>query len=122
MFVDYFSPFAFWCDSVFVHNGCLSTVDYDGYKYSVGKNTVLSETGDASATESSNVPTLDSGSSIDKSVTWSDFVVSVDNDGSIAYERMSSEGGTAEGSVGVSKSKILVELEHGKAWQPSSEP
>ena len=81
-----------------------------------------SATGDASATESSNVPTLDSRSSGDKSVTWSNFVASVENDGSIEYERMSSEGGTAEGSVGVSESKILMELENGKAWQPSGEP
>ena len=71
---------------------------------------------------SSDVPTLDSGSSGDTSMTWSDFVVCVDKDGSIEYERMSSEGGTAEGSVGVSKSNILVELENGKAWQPLSEP
>ena len=34
---------------------------------------------------------------------------------------MSSEGGNPEGLVGVSESKILVELENGKAWQPSSE-
>ena len=46
----------------------------------------------------------------------------MDNDGSMEYERMSSEGGTAEGSVGVSDSKIPVGLEHGKAWQPSGEP
>ena len=72
-----------------------------------------------SATESSNISTLDSGSSGDKSVTWSDFVVSIHNDVSIEYERMSSESSTAEGSVGVSESKTLVELENRKAWQAS---
>ena len=35
---------------------------------------------------------------------------------------MSSEGGTAEGSVGVFESKISVELANGKVWQPSGEP
>ena len=116
IFVEYFSPFAPWCNSVIVDDGCLSNVGTDGSECSVGENTILSETGDASATESSDVPTLDSGSSRDKSVTWSNFVVSVDNNGSIEYERMSSEGGTTEGSVGVSESKIPVELENGKAW------
>ena len=48
-------------------------------------------------------------------MTWSDFVISVHNDGSIEYERMSSEVGTAKGSVGVSKSKMQVELENRKA-------
>ena len=65
-------------------------------------------------TESSDVSMLDSGTSINNSVTWSDSVVSMDNDGSIEYERMSSEGGTTEGLVGVSKSKIPVELENGQ--------
>ena len=46
----------------------------------------------------------------------------MDNDGSIEYERMTSEAGTAEGLVGVSESKIPVELESGKVWQPSGEP
>ena len=49
-----------------------------------------------------------------KHVTWSGFMVSMDNNWSIEYERMSSEYSTAEGSVGVSKSKILVKLENGK--------
>ena len=40
----------------------------------------------------------------------------MNNDGSIAYETMSLEGGTAEGSVGVSEYKISVELENRKAW------
>ena len=55
-------------------------------------------------------------------MTPSDFVVSVHNDGSIEYERMASESGTTEGSFGVSKSKIPVRLENGKAWQPSCKP
>ena len=81
MFVDYFSPFAPWCYSVILDYGSLLTVGNDGFECSVGENTILSEIGDASATESSDVPTLDSGSSSDKSVTSSNFVVSVDNDG-----------------------------------------
>ena len=122
IFVDCFSPFASYCDSVIVHDGCLSTVGNNSSECSVGNNTILSETGDVSAIKFSDVPMLDSGSSGDKSVIWSDFVVSLDNDGSIEYERMSSEPGTAEGSVGVSKSKIPVELENGKGWQPSGKP
>ena len=46
----------------------------------------------------------------------------MDNDGSIEYVKMSSEGGTAEGSVGVSNFKIPVKLENGKVRQPSREP
>ena len=65
---------------------------------------------------------VDSGSSVDKSVTWSHFVVSVDNDGSIVYERMSLESGPAEGSVGISKSKAPVQFENGKEQQSSYEP
>ena len=122
MFVDYVAAFAPCCDSVIVDDGCLSTVGNDGSKCSVGKHMVLNETGYASATESSNVPTLDSGSSSYTSVTWSDFVVSVDNDRSIECERMTSEASTTEGSVGVSESKISGELENGMLWQPSSEP
>ena len=98
------------------------TVGNDGSECSVSENTVLSQTENTSVTDSSDVPTLDSESSSSKSVTWSDFVVSVDNDVSIEYERMSSEGGTAEGSVGVSESKILVELENGKGWQLYDDP
>ena len=97
------------------------TVGNDGSECSVSENTVLSQTENTSVTDSSDVPTLDSESSSSKSVTWSDFVVSVDNDVSIEYERMSSEGGIVEGSVGVSESVIPVELENGKAWQPSCE-
>ena len=122
MFVDYFSPFAPWCNSVIVDDSCLLPVGNDCSECSVGVNTILSETIDMSGTVCSDVPLRDSGSSGSKSITWSDFVVSVDNDGSIEYERMSAEGDTAPGSVGVSKSKILVELENGKAWQPSSKP
>ena len=51
-------------------------------------------------------------------MTWSDVVVRVNNHWSIEYVRISAEGGTAKGSVGVSKSKILVELANKKAWQP----
>ena len=46
----------------------------------------------------------------------------MDNDGSIEHDRMFSEAGIAEGSVGVSEPKIPLELENGKAWQPSGEP
>ena len=121
MFVAYVSPFTPWCDAIVPDDCSPLNVGNDASKCSVGENTILSETGDASATESSNVPTLDSRSSGDKSVTWSDFVLWVDSDRSIEYKRMSLECGTTESSVGVSKSKILVELENGKAWQPSGE-
>ena len=50
MCVDYFSPFTPQYDSVIVDHGCLSTVSNYGYKCSVGKNIILSETEDASAT------------------------------------------------------------------------
>ena len=86
------------------------------------KNTILTMTGDVSATESSYVTTLDSGSSSNKSVTLSHFIISVNSDGSIEYEKMSSEGSTTEGLVDVSKSKISVELENRKAWPASSKP
>ena len=82
------SPFAAWCDCIIVDDGFLSTVGNDGSECSVRKITVLSETGDASATKSSDVSTLDSGFSCDKRVTWSDFVLSVDNHESMKYERM----------------------------------
>ena len=49
-------------------------------------------------------------------MTRYDFVASVDRDGSIEYERMSSEDSTGEGLVGVSESKIPAELENGKVW------
>ena len=43
-------------------------------------------------------------------------------DGSIDYERLSLEVRTAEGMVGISKSKIPVESENGKAWWPPGDP
>ena len=80
----------------------------------MGKNTIPRDRGDPSATKTSNVLMLNSGSSNDESMTWSDFVVSINNHRSIEYERMSSEDGTAEDSVRVSESMILVELENRK--------
>ena len=68
MLVTYFAPFALWCDSVIVDNGCLLTVGNDCYGSSVGENFILSETGDVSVTKSSNVPMLDSESSGYKSL------------------------------------------------------
>ena len=41
---------------------------------------MLNETGDASAAESSDVATQNSGSFPDKSITWSDFVLSENKD------------------------------------------
>ena len=113
MFVNYFSPFAPWYDSVIVDDGCLSTVGNDGSERSVAENTILSERGDSSLTEQSGVPALDSVPSADEGVTWCDFVVRVDNNGSIENERMSSEGGTAEGLDAVPESKILAKLKNG---------
>ena len=121
MFVNYFSPFAPWCESIIKDDSCLSTLGNDGSQCCVSKNIILSETGDASIMQSSDVPMLDSGSAGNKIVTWLDIVVSVYNDRSIEYDRKSSEGGTAEGLVAVSESKIPVELANGKVWQPSSE-
>ena len=122
MFVKYFSAFAPRCDSVIKDDSYLSTVGNDASECSAGENTILSETGDESVTETCNIPTLDFGSSDDKSMTWFDLVVSMDSDGSIEYERMSSELGTAEGSVGVFNSEILMDLENRKLWQASGEP
>ena len=119
MFVDYLSLFPPWCVLVIVDNGCASAFSNDGSQCSVGENTTLSETEDASVTESSNVLTLDAVSSDNTSMTWSKFVVSVEQDGSIEYDRISSEGGTAKDSVGVSEFEISVELENRKVWQPS---
>ena len=45
----------------------------------------------------------------------------MDKDGSSEYDRMSSEGGTAEGLVAVCDTNIPVELENEKGWQPSDE-
>ena len=122
IFVNYFPPFAAWCHSVIKDNSCLSTIGNNGSECSVGKNTILTRIGDTSITESSYVPTLESETSTDKSLPWSNFVVSMDNDDMITHERISSEGGTVKGSVSVSESKIPVKLENRKAWQSSSEP
>ena len=100
--VDYLSLFAPCYDYVIIDDGCPSTVDNNGCEGSVGETTMLTEIGDAAATESSDVPTLDSRSSVNKSVNWSDFVGSVDIDGSIEHERMFSKVGSAVGLVGVS--------------------
>ena len=115
MFVYSFFPFSPYCDSVIKYDSCSSTVSNDSSEYSVGENNMLCETGETSATESSNIPMLDSGFFGNKSVTWFDFVGGMDKDGSLEYYRMSAESGTAEGSVSVSDSKILVYLENGKA-------
>ena len=115
MFVDYFSPFALCCDSGIKDDSCQLIVGNDGFECSVGANTILSEAGDTSVTESSNEPTQDCESSNDKCVSWSDFVLSVDNDRSIVQERITLEDGSAEGSVGVSESYIPMELENGNA-------
>ena len=48
-------------------------------------------------------------SSDNKHVTLCDFVVPVDSNGLIAYKRMFSEAGNAEGLVGVLKSKLVVQ-------------
>ena len=114
MFVDYFSPFSPCCDSVIVDDGCLSTVGNNSSEYYICENTLLNETVDVSTPGSSYVPVLDSGSSGNTSVPWSDFVVSMDNHGSIEYERMFSEIGTGEGSVGVAESTIPVKSENVK--------
>ena len=121
MFVASFSPFTPYCNSAIPDNSCPFPIGNDGSIYSVRENTILSERGDVSASESSNVPILDPDSCTNESVTWSDFILCMCNDGSLTYERMSSEGRTAECLVGVSKSKILAKLENGKVWQPSSE-
>ena len=114
-----FTPY---CDSFIKDDSCLSTVANAGPKCSVGEHTILSKTGDGSATKSFYVPTLDSATSDDKSVTWSDFVVSVDSERSIEYERMYVKSGTAKSLVGVSESKIPVELANEKVWQPCGVP
>ena len=102
MFVDSLFLFTPYYDCIIVDYGCLSTVGNNGSECSIGQNTILCEPGDAFVLQSSNISTLDSGSSGDKSLTWFDFVVCVDNDGSVEHERMPSGAGTAEGSVGVS--------------------
>ena len=61
--MDYFSPFLPWYDFVIVDDSCLSTVGNNGPEFSVSENTILCEIGDVSATETCNVPALDSRSS-----------------------------------------------------------
>ena len=113
IFIDYLSLFTPWYNIIIVDNICLSTLVNDSSACSLCENTILSEIGDKSATKSSDVPALDSGSSHNKSLTSSNFVVCTYNDGSIEYGRMSSLGATAEGLVVVPKSKIPVVLENG---------
>ena len=74
MFVDYFSTFTAWCNSVIIDNCCLFTVGNDNSKCCVGENTVLNEVGDVSTTVSFDIPAVDSAFSNDKSMTWSDFM------------------------------------------------
>ena len=104
MFVDHYSPFAPWCHSVIVDNGYLSTVGNDVYECSISKNPILSKRYNESAIDSFDVCILDSVSFCNKSVTWSDVVVSMDNNGCIEYGRISSDSGTAKGSVGICES------------------
>ena len=110
MFVSYFVLFPTLCDSVIVDDDHPSTVGNDGSEFSVGENTIRSETGDASATESSNLPMLGAKSSTDKRLSVSDFVVSTDNTELSEFERMSAETGTAEVSVGISEHKIPMHV------------
>ena len=79
MFVAYLSPFASWCVSITCDDSGLSTIGNDGCKCSVVENTILSQTEDMYVTKSSDVLMLDSESSGNKSPTWSDFVISMDN-------------------------------------------
>lgn len=95
MFVVYVSPFAPWWDSVIKDDSCLSIVCNDASECSVNKNTMHNETGVVPATKSSHVSKLDLRSFGDKSVIWSDIVVSMDSDGSLEDERMYSEHSTA---------------------------
>ena len=119
--VNSFSPFAPQYDIVIDNDGCLSTVGNNSSKCSVGKNSVLNKVEDASATKSSNVRTLDSGSFGHKGVVWSNFVISMYDNGIIEFERISSEVGTPEGSIGVSESKIQMQLENGTVQLPFGE-
>ena len=112
MIVDCFSLFTILYHSVILDGGGLFTVANNSSAGSVCENTVFSKTGDISAIESLIVPKVDLGSSCNKSVTWLDFVVSVDNNGSIKYQWMSLKGGTTQGVVGVTKSENLVELQN----------
>ena len=120
MFADYFSPFPSLCNLLIIEYGCLFTVGNDGHQCSVGKNTIVSETGDESTTDSYNDFTLYSVSFSNQSVTQADFVVSIDSVELIADDKMSTKVATAKGLVAASESKIPVELENGKVWQPST--
>ena len=57
------------CHSVIIDDSCTWTVGNDGFECPGGENTILSEVGDVSRTESSNVPASDSRSSGNKPVT-----------------------------------------------------
>ena len=114
IFVNYFSQFASEYNSVLYDDSCLLTITNNSSKCSVNKNTILSAIEDASITESFNVRILDYRSSSNKSITWFLYDISINNNASIKYERMSLEGGTAEGLVDLSYLKISVELENGK--------
>ena len=116
MSVDYFSSFATCCDSVINADCCLSNVANASSRCSTSEKTIVSERGDVSATESSDVPTMESGFSSDKSMTWFNYVISVNSDALIDYDRLSSEDYTAEDLIDVSKFEILVELHNGKVW------
>ena len=95
-------------------------VSNDDFVYFFILNTLLSTIGDTFITVSFDVFMLDSESSNYKRLTWFNFVFSTKNYRYIEYKRMALEGGTAEGLVGISKSKIPVQLENGKVLQPSS--
>ena len=69
IFIDYLSLFTPWYNIIIVDNICLSTLVNDSSACSLSENTILSDTGDAYATESCDVPILDSGSSTYKSMT-----------------------------------------------------
>ena len=77
-------------------DSCLLSVSNDGGTCSVRRNISHNERENESASEFSHLSAVDSESFVNSNMIWSDFIVSVDNDGSIEYERMSFEGGTAE--------------------------
>ena len=97
-------------------------IDNDGSKCSVSENTILSAIKDVFVIMSSNILTLDLESSGYKSVMWSNFVVSMYNDGSMEYMRICSDSGTAEDPVCVCESEIPMSLENDKSWYTSSKP
>ena len=69
MCVEYFATFSAWCDSVVKDESSLLTIGNDGSKCCVSENTMLTQIGDVSAAESSDVHIVGLGSSSDKSVT-----------------------------------------------------